>query len=71
LLWWAVLRGSFAGHYVDDEALHISERGAGEGGAVGAVIGAFTAGPLGFAVGTVLGATIGSPPKRSLLCERR
>jgi uncharacterized membrane protein len=56
-----VLRGSFAGHYVDDdEALHISERGAGEGGAAGAVIGAATAGPLGFAVGTVLGAAIGS-----------
>jgi uncharacterized membrane protein len=56
-----VLRGTFAGHYVDDdEALHFSESGAGEGGAAGAVIGAVLAGPLGFAVGTVLGATFGS-----------
>jgi len=56
-----VLRGTFAGHYVDDdEALHISERGAAEGGAGGAVLGALLAGPLGFALGTVLGATIGS-----------
>jgi len=56
-----VLRGTFAGHYIDDdEALHVSERGAGEGGAAGAVVGALVAGPLGFALGTVLGATIGS-----------
>jgi uncharacterized membrane protein len=56
-----VLRGTFAGHYVDDdEALHVSERGAGEGGAVGAALGVVLAGPLGIAVGTVLGATIGS-----------
>lgn len=55
-----VLRGSFAGHYVDvDEALHVSQRGAAEGWAVGAVIGALL-GPVGFAVGTVAGATIGS-----------
>jgi uncharacterized membrane protein len=56
-----VLRGTFAGHYVDDdEALHVSERGAAEGGAGGAVVGALLAGPLGFALGTVLGAIIGS-----------
>jgi uncharacterized membrane protein len=56
-----VLRGTFAGHYVDvDEALHVSERGTAEGVAAGAVIGTLLAGPLGLAVGTVTGATIGS-----------
>jgi uncharacterized membrane protein len=56
-----VLRGTFAGHYVDaDEALHVSERGAEEGAGVGFVIGAILAGPLGLAVGTVVGGTIGS-----------
>jgi uncharacterized membrane protein len=56
-----VLRGTFAGHYVDvDEALHVSERGTGEGAGVGAVIGTLLGGPLGLAVGTVLGGTIGS-----------
>jgi uncharacterized membrane protein len=56
-----VLRGTFAGHYVDvDEALHASERGAEEGVTVGAVIGTLLGGPLGLAVGTVLGGTIGS-----------
>lgn len=56
-----VLRGTFAGHYVDaDEALHVSERGAEEGASVAAVIGALVAGPLGFALGVVLGGTLGS-----------
>ncbi len=56
-----VLRGTFAGHYVDvDEALHVSERGTAGGAAVGAVIGTLVGGPLGLAVGTVTGATIGS-----------
>jgi uncharacterized membrane protein len=56
-----VLRGTFAGHYVDvDEALHVSGRGTEEGVAVGAVIGTVLAGPLGLAVGTVAGATLGS-----------
>jgi len=56
-----VLRGTFAGHYVDvDEALHTSERGTEEGVAVGAVIGALVAGPLGLAVGSVTGGTLGS-----------
>jgi uncharacterized membrane protein len=56
-----VLRGTFAGHYVDvDEALHASERGSEEGAAVGAVIGTLLGGPLGLAVGTVVGGTIGS-----------
>jgi uncharacterized membrane protein len=55
-----VLRGTFAGHYVDvDEALHVSERGAAEGWGVGAVIGVLL-GPPGFAAGMVTGATIGS-----------
>jgi uncharacterized membrane protein len=56
-----VLRGTFAGHYVDvDEALHASERGTAEGVGLGAVIGTILAGPLGLAVGTVAGGTIGS-----------
>lgn len=55
-----VLRGTFAGHYVDvDEALHVSQHGAAEGWAIGAVIGAL-AGPVGFATGMVTGALVGS-----------
>jgi uncharacterized membrane protein len=55
-----VLRGTFAGHYVDvDEALHVSERGAAEGFAGGAVVGALL-GPPGFAAGMVVGAILGS-----------
>lgn len=55
-----VLRGTFAGHYLDvDEALHTSERGTAEGFAAGAVIGVL-GGPPGLAVGMVLGALIGS-----------
>lgn len=56
-----VLRGTFAGHYVDvDEALHVSGRGTEEGGAIGAVLGTLLGGPLGLAVGGVAGATFGS-----------
>ena len=56
-----VLRGTFAGHYVDaDEALHTSGRGTEEGVGIGAVIGTLLAGPLGLAVGTVTGGIIGS-----------
>jgi uncharacterized membrane protein len=56
-----VLRGTFAGHYVDaDEAVHVSEHGATEGVAIGAVIGTLVGGPPGLAVGTVLGGTLGS-----------
>jgi uncharacterized membrane protein len=56
-----VLRGTFAGHYVDvDEAIHVSERGSEEGAAAGAVIGTLLGGPPGLAVGTVLGGTLGS-----------
>jgi uncharacterized membrane protein len=55
-----VLRGTFAGHYVDvDEALHVNERGAAEGFAGGALIG-LLGGPPGLAVGMVTGAIIGS-----------
>jgi uncharacterized membrane protein len=73
-----VLRGTFAGHYVDvDEALHVSERGTAEGFAGGAVIGALL-GPAGIAVGMVAGATIGSQvgepietdPEPQLLVDR-
>ncbi len=56
-----VLRGTFAGHYVDaDEALHVSGRGTTEGVTVGAVIGTLLGGPPGLAVGTVFGGIIGS-----------
>lgn len=55
-----VLRGTFAGHYVDvDEALHVSERGTAKGFAGGAVVGALL-GPVGFAAGMVAGAMLGS-----------
>jgi uncharacterized membrane protein len=55
-----VLRGTFAGHYLDvDEAVHVSERGAGEGAAAGGLVGVL-GGPPGIAVGLVLGALIGS-----------
>jgi uncharacterized membrane protein len=56
-----VLRGTFAGHYVDvDEALHVSGRGTEEGVTAGAVIGTLLAGPLGLAVGSVTGGILGS-----------
>jgi uncharacterized membrane protein len=55
-----VLRGTFAGHYIDvDEALHVSERGAGEGFLGGAAVGLLL-GPPGIAVGMALGAILGS-----------
>ena len=55
-----VLRGTFAGHYVDvDEAIHLSERGAGEGSVGGAALGVL-GGPPGIAVGLVLGGVLGS-----------
>jgi uncharacterized membrane protein len=63
-----VLRGTFAGHYVDvDEALHVSQQGAAEGFAGGAVVGALL-GPPGFAAGMVVGAVLGSqagPPSET------
>jgi uncharacterized membrane protein len=55
-----VLRGTFAGHYVDvDEAAHTSEEGAAKGWRKGALAGLLLT-PAGFAVGSVLGAVIGS-----------
>jgi hypothetical protein len=55
-----VLRGTFAGHYVDvDEAAHTSDEGAAKGWRKGALAG-FLLTPAGFAVGSVLGAAIGS-----------
>jgi uncharacterized membrane protein len=55
-----VLRGTFAGHYVDvDEALHVSQRGAAEGWAIGGLIGVL-GGPLGVVLGMTLGGVIGS-----------
>ena len=59
-----MLRGTFAGHYLDvDEALHVSQRGAAEGFAGGAVVGALL-GPPGFAAGMVVGAILGSQAGR-------
>ena len=55
-----VLRGTFAGHYVEvDEAARTSEEGAAKGWAKSALAG-FLLTPAGFAVGSVLGAVIGS-----------
>ncbi|HEY6522552.1 MAG TPA: DUF1269 domain-containing protein [Solirubrobacteraceae bacterium] len=54
------VRGTFAGRYVDvEESDHVSERGAGEGGLTGAVVGAVF-GPPGIASGLVLGGIIGA-----------
>src|ERR1700761_5620826 len=73
-----VLRGNFAGHYVDvDEGLHVSQVGAAEGFLIGAVLGALLGGPPGFAAGLVAGATVGSQfgkgendPEPEVLVER-
>jgi uncharacterized membrane protein len=55
-----LLRGMFAGHYLDiDESDHVSQRGAGEGAVAGGLIGAL-AGPAGLAVGLMVGGVIGS-----------
>jgi uncharacterized membrane protein len=55
-----LLRGTFAGHYVDiDEADSLSQKGAGEGAAAGGLLGVL-AGPPGIAVGLVVGAIVGS-----------
>jgi uncharacterized membrane protein len=73
-----VLRGNFAGHYVDvDEGLHVSQVGAAEGFLVGAILGVLLGGPPGFAAGLVAGATVGSQfgngendPEPEVLVER-
>jgi uncharacterized membrane protein len=55
-----VLRGTFAGHYVDmEEGHHVSETGTAEGFAGGMVLGALL-GPAGMAAGMIAGAVIGS-----------
>jgi uncharacterized membrane protein len=55
-----VLRGTFAGHYLDvDESDHVSEKGAGAGAVAGGLVGALL-GPAGIAVGLTLGALVGS-----------
>jgi uncharacterized membrane protein len=55
-----VLRGTFAGHYLDvDESDRVSQKGAGEGAVAGGLVGALL-GPPGIAVGLLVGAVIGS-----------
>jgi uncharacterized membrane protein len=56
-----LLRGTFAGHYVDvDESDHVNQKGAGEGAVAGGVLGVFLAGPAGIAVGLLVGGLVGS-----------
>ena len=60
-----LLRGLFAGHYLDvDEGDRVSQRGAGEG-AVGAGLLGVLGGPPGIAAGVVLGAIIGAETGRA------
>jgi len=55
-----VLRGTFAGHYLDvDESDRVSQKGAGEGAIAGGLVGALL-GPPGIAVGLMVGGVIGS-----------
>jgi uncharacterized membrane protein len=55
-----VLRGTFAGHYVDvDESDHVSQKGAGEGAVAGGLVGVLL-GPPGIAVGLIVGGVLGS-----------
>lgn len=55
-----LLRGRFAGHYLDvDESDRFSQKGAGEGAATGGLLGVLL-GPPGIAVGLVLGSLVGS-----------
>jgi uncharacterized membrane protein len=59
-----LLRGTFAGHYVDfDESDHVSESGAGKGAVIGGLLGAVL-GPAGIASGIAIGGTIGSETGR-------
>ena len=54
-----LLRGTFAGHYLDvDEGDRVSQKGAGEGAATGGLLGVFL-GPPGIAVGLLLGGIVG------------
>jgi uncharacterized membrane protein len=55
-----LLRGLFAGHYLDvDESDHVSQKGAAEGAAAGGIAGLLL-GPAGLAAGLALGGLIGS-----------
>jgi uncharacterized membrane protein len=55
-----LLRGTFAGHYVDvDESDHVSQKGAGEGAVAGGLLGVLL-GPAGIAVGLTVGGIVGS-----------
>jgi uncharacterized membrane protein len=55
-----LIRGTFAGHYLDvDESDHVSQSGAGEGAVAGGLVGVLL-GPAGIAVGIALGGVIGS-----------
>ncbi len=54
-----LMRGMFAGHYLDvDESDHLSQKGTAEGAVSGAILG-LVAGPPGIAVGFLAGALIG------------
>jgi uncharacterized membrane protein len=55
-----LLRGMFAGQYVDvDEGDHVSQKGAAEGAVAGGLLGVL-GGPPGIAVGLLLGGVIGA-----------
>jgi uncharacterized membrane protein len=55
-----LLRGTFAGHYLDvDEVDHVSQKGTGEGAVAGGVVGVLL-GPPGIALGLVVGGLVGS-----------
>jgi uncharacterized membrane protein len=55
-----VLRGTFAGHYLDvEESDRVSQKGAGEGAVAGGLVGVLL-GPAGIAVGLTLGGLVGS-----------
>lgn len=54
-----LMRGMFAGHYVDvDESDHVSQKGTAEGAVSGAIVG-LVVGPPGIAFGFLVGAVIG------------
>lgn len=55
-----LVRGTFAGHYLDvDESDHVSQKGAGEGAVAGGLVGALL-GPAGIALGLLLGGLAGA-----------
>jgi uncharacterized membrane protein len=60
-----VLRGTFAGHYLDvDETDHVSQTGAGIGAVAGGLVGVLLGPPgiaVGLLVGGIVGAELGSP----------